>query len=496
MAGISTNVPPCTLGPNGFIAPPESAILAGRQADFQAAFGGTLNFTTQSGAQTNPTSQGQLCASDAAILGAVNDIFLLFTNLINPAFSSGRFQDGIGALYSIKRIASQPTVLQISCIGLAGVPIPVGASTQDGAGNIYTCTAAGVIGSGGSVALPFANNAQGPITIPSTVTPYQAIPGWDSATVLSGVLGNNTETASEFELRRQQSVAQNSLGMIQSIKGAVLALPGVIDCYAWQNDTGGPVTIQGLTIPVSCVYVAVVGGESAQIAQAIWLKKSQGSPYYPGNTTVTVLDTDGYVAPYPAYSVVYEVPAGLNVLVQVNIVNSAAVPSNAQTLIQNAVIAAFAGQDNAPRAGRIAGQLLASRISAAITVPANGGVVNPYYLPWAQIVSVLIGSPNAPAASFTGSTSGTTLTVSAVASGTLADGQALFDATGNIIPGTTILAQLTGSTGGTGTYTVSNAQTVGSEPMTGVTASLYAITPNLNQIPGTLAAYVLPIGLI
>lgn len=72
---------------------------------------------------------------------------------------------------------------------------------------------------------------------------------------------------------------------------------------------------------------------------------------------------------------------------------------------------------------------------------------------------------------FTGSISGATLTVSAVASGTLAIGQTLFGS--GITAGTTITALGTG-TGGTGTYTVSNSQTVASEAMGAASASQFA----------------------
>jgi hypothetical protein len=63
-----------------------------------------------------------------------------------------------------------------------------------------------------------------------------------------------------------------------------------------------------------------------------------------------------------------------------------------------------------------------------------------------------------PVASFTGTISGTTLTVSAVASGTLLPGQ-IIAAIGAVVPGTQIIGFGTG-TGGVGTYTVSNSQTV------------------------------------
>jgi hypothetical protein len=68
-------------------------------------------------------------------------------------------------------------------------------------------------------------------------------------------------------------------------------------------------------------------------------------------------------------------------------------------------------------------------------------------------------------ASFTGSIATTTLTVSAVSAGSLFPSMQL-TGTG-VTAGTRIVAQLTGTTGGAGTYTVSVSQTVSSTAMTG-----------------------------
>jgi hypothetical protein len=84
----------------------------------------------------------------------------------------------------------------------------------------------------------------------------------------------------------------------------------------------------------------------------------------------------------------------------------------------------------------------------------------------AQIVGTALGLTNIPQASFTGAIAGTTLTVSAVASGTLAVGQNVAGA--GVTAGTTITALGT-ATGGTGTYTVSATQTISSEAMTSTT---------------------------
>lgn len=68
-------------------------------------------------------------------------------------------------------------------------------------------------------------------------------------------------------------------------------------------------------------------------------------------------------------------------------------------------------------------------------------------------------------ASFTGSIATTTLTVSAVSAGAIYPSMQI-TGTG-VTAGTRIVAQLTGTTGGAGTYTVSVSQTVSSTAMTG-----------------------------
>jgi len=468
-----TNVPQPTFGPNGFVAPDASAVFAGVQADINAAFGGNLNPALN-------TPQGQLATSEAAIIDEANTDFVFISNQFDPAFAAGRYQDALGRIYFIERNPAEPTVVQALCSGLSGVVIPVGALAIAADGNIYSCTEAGTIPVGGSITLSFSCTVTGPIACPanSLNAIYQAIPGWDSVNNPSdGVEGSDVESREAFEARRQQTVANNSIGSLPSIYGAVLLVPGVLDAYATENPTGSPLTVGGVTLVANSLYVAAIGGVALDVATAIWRKKSPGCAYN-GNTTVAVEDTAGYEIPYPSYNVTFEIPPALPIIFAVNIANNAQVPSNAAALIQNAIIAAFAGADGGPRA-RIGSIIYASRFYAPVA--AIG--------PWVQIISIGIGSVNAPAAIVTGSISGTTLTVTAVSSGTLAVGQTIVDGTATITIGTRITA-LGSGTGGTGTYTINNAQTVGSETITAVAATNPSVTVNINQVPTITASNI------
>jgi hypothetical protein len=84
---------------------------------------------------------------------------------------------------------------------------------------------------------------------------------------------------------------------------------------------------------------------------------------------------------------------------------------------------------------------------------------------------------------FAASVALTTMTVSAVTSGTILIGHTI-SGTG-VTAGTTVTAQLTGTTGGVGTYTVSASQTVTSTTI----SSSFAITRNGNTTQGSFSPY-------
>lgn len=351
MPNPSSSVPPINWAPTGPVVPAESAILAGALADANAAFGGNLNTTNADGTPNTKTPQGQFATSWAATIAAKNDDMLQVVNGVDPDTADGRFQDAIGRIYFIERNPAQPTALQIACGGLVGTVIPLGARIADQSQNVYICTQAGTIPAGGSITLAFACTVTGPIPVPAAnqVSINQAIPGWDTVSVVSGVAGNVVESRADFEFRRRQSVAQNASGSVPAVRGRVLNVAGVLDAYVTDNPNSTPLTIGGVTLAPNSLYVGVYGGAAQDIANAIWTKKSPGCNYN-GNTTVTVYDTTGYQQPYPQYSVTYQTLTPTPILFSVQVVNSPNLPSNYVQLIQNAIINAFTGADGGSRA--------------------------------------------------------------------------------------------------------------------------------------------------
>lgn len=332
-----TNVPFPTFGDTGFTSPEELAILNGVLADFSAAFGGGMNVGIS-------TPQGQLAMAFAAVIGSFNDLFVDFTNQVDPAYASGRMQDAIARIYFLSRLGATPTIVTATLSGATGVTIGVGSLAKATDGTIYTSLSTVTIPGSGNVDVQFAALTNGPIACPagSLNTIYRTVPGWDSITnAADGLPGRDEETTADFEERRILSVAQNARGILPAVRGVVLGVPGVVDAYVTENDTGSSVVIGSQTIVAHSLYVCVEGGADQDVAEAIWLKKNPGCDYT-GSTSVVVEDTNsGYVTP-PTYTVKFQRAASLVVDVEVTLANGVDVPSDVTAQIEAAVSAQFA----------------------------------------------------------------------------------------------------------------------------------------------------------
>ena len=395
---MATSVPPIQFTPQGVVLPTEDEILAGVQADISNAFGGGVNPSLS-------TPQGQIASSESAIIADKNSAIAYIANQVDPQYAEGRFQDAIGRIYFMTRNPASSTVVIATVGGLPGTYIPAGVLALDTSQNVYQLLGAVTIGYGGTIAAEFANVATGPIPCPagSLTQLYRTVPGWDTITNASaGILGSVVESPQAFELRRQNSVAFNSHGTTDAIFAYVYAVSGVLDCYVIDNPSGNTVNYGPTNYPLArnSVYIAVVGGTASAIAQAIWNAKDSGCSYsafpnYPAGIdvpgygsveTCVVYDTRPEYAPnYPSYGVSFVVPGPTPVYFAVTVTNAATLPSGYATLIQNAIIAQFNGENNNTPAG-IASQIIALSYVGAIIAA----------IPNITLVSVFVGLTGSP----------------------------------------------------------------------------------------------------
>lgn len=306
----TTSVPAASLTDAGFVAPAETDILTGVQADITAALGGNVN-------QALTTPQGQLATSETAIIGDCNDQLLALFNGFDPRNASGRQQDAIGYIYFMERLTG--------------------------------------------------------------------------------------ESRADFEARREDIVAANSIGTNASLLGALLNLSGVNDAYVVDNPSDTDATIGGVTVSARRLFVCVSGGTASDIGLAILQKKPPCSMTM-GSSSVTVKDPNSaYNDNGPSYTFNYTEATDTPIYVAVSLTNSSAVPSTALAQIQAAIVDVFNGTDDGDTKARIGSEIYASQFYAAVAALGS----------WVKIVDVFVGTSASPTATTTQMTIAQRPTISA-----------------------------------------------------------------------------------
>ena len=106
----------------------------------------------------------------------------------------------------------------------------------------------------------------------------------------AGELGRELETDAELRIRRAASV-QTGAGTIDAIRAEILNnVDNVSTCQVWENTSDSTSGTTG--IPPHSIYVVATGGDSSDIATAIWQTKSAGIRTW-GTTSVIVTDSEG-----------------------------------------------------------------------------------------------------------------------------------------------------------------------------------------------------------
>lgn len=357
-----SNVPNLKITPTGIQSPSAVEIRTGVLNDENQAFGGDLDIVTPS------TPQAYLADNLTANILNANANVAFTLAMTDPATSEGRWQDAIGRIYFQSRRGATASVVNAECVVQNGATLPAGALAQDTNGNLWASTGSHT-STGSPLTVQFVCLTLGDISlgIGELTKIAQTSPGWDAVTNLqAATVGNNTETRTAFEIRRQESVAKNGKGTPPAIRSAVWDVEGVLDVFVYDNFTNATINYGATSYPIAphSIYVGVVGGDDNEVANAIWTKKDGGCDLN-GNTTVVVDDKEGYEYPYPSYNIKFNRPASLPILFSVQLANNSALPSNIVDMVKVAIVDTFTGENGAQRA-RMGGIIFASNFYAAV----------------------------------------------------------------------------------------------------------------------------------
>jgi uncharacterized phage protein gp47/JayE len=297
--------PVTTIDANGVTVPLFTDVLAYLQEQYQTIYGADIDLDPD-------TQDGQWVGIIASALNDTNQTIAATYLSYSPSFAVGAGLSSVVKINGIRRqLASFSTVI-VTCVGTAGTEIG-GSLVGDNLnlGTQWQLPDQVTIPPEGDIAVTATCTTLGAVpgdvgTITDILTP---VPGWQTVNnTLAAIVGAPVETDAQLRRRQTQSVANPSQSVVLGIQGGIENLPNVRRVMVYENPTGAP---DANGIPAHAMAAVVEGGDATDIANAIALRKTPGSPTY-GTTSTIIYDSRGIPAQINFFEL-FLVPIQVNV---------------------------------------------------------------------------------------------------------------------------------------------------------------------------------------
>lgn len=154
--------------------------------------------------------------------------------------------------------------------------------------------------------------------------------GWDSVTNPEpATVGRLRETDEELRERFRNTKFDKATNTLESLYSALNTIPGIEDFIIYENDTD-QWTDEG--IPPHSFLPIVDSGVASEIAKVIWENKPVGI-LSAGNTTVTVLDSQGF-----GHDISFSRPESINLFIEIGLSVNSKFPQGGEDQIKDAII--------------------------------------------------------------------------------------------------------------------------------------------------------------
>lgn len=349
MASNTTYTGNYTFGENGVIVPDTADILETVQAEFQEALGSDISLE-------EATPQGRLIDTEVTSRRATIDFCASIANvLINISMSTGTALDAWAANFDVYRNGATSSRTPVVVTGAPDTVIPANSEASTSDGTIWLTESEIIIGETGSETGACLCSKTGPVELGTgeltniVASSTTGINGWETITnTAPATVGSAVESDISLKTRLLNSIF-NGTALFGNYVSACYRVEGVSDVYAYDNPNDYELVLDNITIPPHSVYVCVNGGNSEEVADALYRVKSAGCGWC-GNTTVTITDED-----YNSTSVVtYQVPEDVSLKITVDVTSFNSSSSNLEDLISTTIINYFSNiyqSDTIPKVG-------------------------------------------------------------------------------------------------------------------------------------------------
>ena len=294
---------------NGVIIPDTADILETVQGEFQTALGQDLSLEPA-------TPQGRLIdAETTARINTINFNTQVANCIINIFQASGNALDAWGANFNIPRNGATSSRVPVTMTGVPNTVIPANSEASDVKNIIWILESEAILGVNGTTTGTFICSQTGAITL--------------GIGELTTIVASSTTGVDGWE----------TVALFGNYASACYQVANVQDVYTYDNPYGTALQLDNISIPAHSVYVCVNGGNSEEIAQALYGIKSAGCGWC-GNTTVSITDTT-----YETLNTVsYQTPTTVPFSIAVNVTNVESSNSNLETAIQDVIVNYFNNQ--------------------------------------------------------------------------------------------------------------------------------------------------------
>jgi len=313
------------ITPEGFIRKRLDVVLAEMNAGVKAIFGENFNVEPES---VDGQINGLISEAFANIWEIAEESYHAF----NPSGATDARLSNLVQLNGIRRGDVSFSTVELTLTGVNGTVIPVGSlvSTSD---SQFRTDEEVTIPVGLSITVDATAVVSGPvIALAGTIdTIDTAITGWSTVTnVLDALVGEAEEEDPDLRSRRIKSTSRGAQSIIDAIQAEILAVTNVTQATVLKNDTNTGPDANGL--PAHSIHAIVIGGLEADIAQAIFIKKTLGATPF-GTTTVVVNDSQGI-----PHDISFSRPTTVDIYVVVNLTTFAGYPSTGDDDVKQAIV--------------------------------------------------------------------------------------------------------------------------------------------------------------
>ena len=318
----------------GVIVPDTADLRAEVEAEWRSALGADVPLTPE-------TPQGVMITAEVESRDGMVRNNAELANQINPDIAGGIWLDGLWALTrGNRRGATRSRLVGVQFTGIPGTIIPEGSLANDAASGARFRTMVNIIlDASGSASGTMEAVEPGPVAVAvgglSEVA--SSVLGWETVYNPSiAEVGKAVESDVSSRRRRRQTLALQSVGMVESIISRLYDVDGVRSLSFRENITGSPIVIDGITLVGHSIYACVDGGENADVAMALFESKAVG-PDYNGTITVSVLEPSSG----QSYPVKFSRPVERTFRARVTVKSS---PLDVMTIIPDAITSYVNGE--------------------------------------------------------------------------------------------------------------------------------------------------------